>query len=82
MNKYKLVYYNSGGYRSSTIIETPYFIERGQEEDDKYEVMEGTKVIGGPTFLEKLLNDANGFDESNCIVEAILVKPESETDSE
>lgn len=72
MNSYKLRYYNSGGYKSSLVIETPHLIN--QDENQKLQVVtQSGEVIGDVELIEQLLNEEQGWVEDNCVfaVEAV-----------
>ena len=72
MNSYKLRYYNSGGYKSSLVIETSHTINRDAENNLQLLDESGT-VLGDVEAIEQLLNDAQGWVEDNCVykVEAV-----------
>jgi hypothetical protein len=73
MNSYKLRYYNSGGYKSSLIIETPHIINRDAENNLQLLDESGT-VLGDVEAIEQLLNDAQGWVEDNCVYEVEAVE--------
>ena len=72
MNSYKLRYYNSGGYKSSLTIETPYTIKRNA--DNILQLLDQAgAILGGVEAIEQLLNDAQGWAEDNCVYEVETV---------
>ena len=73
MNSYKLRYYNSGGYKSSLVIETPYTIKRDAEKNLQL-LDESGAVLGDVEAIEQLLNDAQGWVEDNCVYEVETVE--------
>ena len=66
MNRYKLTYYNSGGYRTSAEIETEYELRR--RGDSGIAVMEGERCLGDESFLEQLLLERLGWVEEVTVV--------------
>ena len=73
MNSYKLRYYNSGGYKSSLVIETPHTINCDAENNLQLLDESGT-VLGDVEAIEQLLNDAQGWVEDNCVYEVEAVE--------
>ena len=68
MNRYKLTFYNSGGYKDSDIIETTYEINR--DFNDQLCVMDNDQVIGGDELIAEMIIESRGWIESYCVVDA------------
>ena len=69
MNKYKIRYYTSGGYRTTGSLVTNYIIKR--DKDNQLSVFDGDVLIGGIVEIEELFLDQLGYRERIMIVDAI-----------
>lgn len=66
LKRYKLKFYNSGGYKDSAIIETAYVIK--QHSPGQYSLYDNGQIIGDEDLLEALLNESRGWVEEYCII--------------
>lgn len=71
MNKYKISYYKSGGYKTTGVLETEYIIKRDGE-DNQLCIFHNEKKIGDREELKKLFLDQLGWTESIMIFDAEL----------
>ncbi|GAA5213163.1 hypothetical protein ACFSJ3_00370 [Corallincola platygyrae] len=69
MFKYRVFFFNSGGYRDNEIISTPFEII---ERDHRLVVIDNAreigKEIGGAEMVEQMINDTRGWQEANTAV--------------
>ncbi|MCP3979401.1 MAG: hypothetical protein GY716_08735 [bacterium] len=66
MKRYRLTYYNSGGFRTTAELETAYELREGP--NNEISVMDGDRCVGDVTHLEKLLLDQLGWSEEITVV--------------
>ena len=68
MKNYKVIYYNSGGYKTSSILKTHLIIVK---ENNKLFLYENNTRVGDVTDIELLLLTYLGYQESITIVDVI-----------
>lgn len=72
MNKYRVSYYTSGGYKTSGMLKTDFTIMRNAE--NELCLCQKENTIGDVTDIEKLFLEQLGWHEEITIVEAHLEK--------
>ena len=68
MALYKIIYYTSGGYKTSIEMDVPYRIERNKY-DQSIKLYDGETYRGDTHKLEKLIEEKLGFIEDRCVVD-------------
>ena len=71
MNKYKIKYYTSGGYKAIGSLETLFVIRR--DENNQLSVFENKNIVGGLDKIEEMFLDQLGYIESIMVFD---VEPE------
>ena len=68
MNSYKIIYYNSGGYKTSYLITTDNVIDK--DENNELQMLDCGKIVGGAEEIESMLLEQLGYIESVMVVDA------------
>ena len=68
MNKYKVSYYTSGGYKATGSLETDFIIKRGAD-DSQLCLFDNDKIVGGLDEIEELFLNQLGYRENIIVVD-------------
>lgn len=71
MNRYKIQYYNSGGYKATGSLETELVINK--DANNQLCLFDGVKVVGKVEEIEAIFLEQLGYVESIMVFDAKLV---------
>jgi len=73
MNKYKVSYYTSGGYKTTGILKTNLIIKK--DDNNQLCIVDNEIVIGGLDQIENMFLDQLGWVENIMLFDVVKVDP-------